>query len=718
MNRGSFTISLDFELFWGVRTNRNIEDYKENLLGVYEAIPKILALFKKYDIHATWATVGFLFHEDIEDIKRNKPKVLPNYKNEKVDPYLYLDTLGEKLSDEFSKMHCGLELIREIANTPNQEIASHTYSHFFTYEPLKNSEAFSVDIQKAIAVALRKGYSLKSLVFPRNQLDGTSVKALNRLAIESYRGNPDHWLYCNGDRGSKSFFVRLYRLLDTYLNISGHHTTEPTLSEGAVELKASMMLRPYLPKLSYLESLKIRRVKKAMESAAIEGKNFHLWWHPHNFGLNQDENLKNLEEILIHFKTLRREYKMDSLSMNGLKKALVENNIPTFKVVIVSNTSWNIYNFRLGLIRALRREGYEVVIVAPHDAYSEKLEREGFSYFNINMNNKGTNPFEDMGLIRDFYRLYQEIKPNIILNYTIKPNIYSSFAGKHLGIPIINNITGLGTVFLNNNFSSSIARWLYRYALDKNMVIFQNRDDMRLFLDKGMVEEDMVTIIAGSGVDTDYFKSKNKHVENKKITFLMVARLIKDKGIEEYIDAIRLIKAGSYGNLCHFKILGGLYPSNPTAVSKVLLDRWIEEGIIEYLEHSDNVKEEIEKVDVVVLPSYREGLSRVLLEASSMETPIITTDVAGCRDVVIDNLNGYLVEVKNATSLANAMKRMADLSKEELRIMGKAGRRRVLDNFSDEKIIDEYKSLLSQTRNIYNISNMKGRNLLETLETH
>jgi len=376
----------------------------------------------------------------------------------------------------------------------------------------------------------------------------------------------------------------------------------------------------------------------------------------------------------------------------------VNSNISIITVAIVLNTSWNIYNFRLGLMRALRKEGYRVIIIAPHDEYSERLEAEGFPFYDIKMNNKGTNPFEDLLLIRDYYKLYREIKPDVLLNYTIKPNIYSSFAGKSLGIPVINNITGLGTVFLNNNISSRIARWLYRFSLDKNSVVFQNRDDMKLFLERKLVEEHSVVLIPGSGIDTEHFQKKLNNSGHRTFTFLMIARLIKDKGIEEYIDAIRIIRAGEYSDRCHFKILGSLYLSNPTAISKNLLDEWIDEGIVEYLGHSDSVKDEIDRVDAVVLPSYREGLSRVLLEASSMEKPIITTDVPGCRDVVDDGVTGYLVNAKDSLELAEAMKKMVDLSKYDLENMGKEGRKKVVNNFSQQKIIDKYILLLSQIK--------------------
>ena len=362
-------------------------------------------------------------------------------------------------------------------------------------------------------------------------------------------------------------------------------------------------------------------------------------------------------------------------------------------VAIALNTSWNIYNFRLALIRELRDQGYRVVIIAPRDEYTQKIEEEGFTCYDIKMNNKGVNPLEDLFLIRSYYKLYKKIRPHVVLNYTIKPNIYSSLATKKLDIPTINNITGLGTVFLNNNFSSHIARLLYKISLHKNAVVFQNKEDMKLFLEKKLVNQPAVTLIPGSGIDMEKFKSITQEKKDSKFVFLMIARLIKDKGFEEYIDAIRMIRASSYGEKCTFKILGSLYLSNPTAIDKETLDGWIEEGIIEYLGHSDNVQEEIEKVDCVVLPSYREGLSRVLLEASSMKKPIITTNVPGCRDVVDDGVTGYLVETKSSSQLANAMKKMLNLSVDELNMMGNKGREKVETHFSEQKIIAKYLSL-------------------------
>lgn len=357
------------------------------------------------------------------------------------------------------------------------------------------------------------------------------------------------------------------------------------------------------------------------------------------------------------------------------------------KIAIVINTSWNIFNFRMGLLNTLKKQGNTIICIAPKDNYSNKLIENGFLYYDIKMNNKGTNPLEDLKLTYDFYNLLKKIKPDIILQYTIKPNIYGSIAARFLKIPVISNISGLGTVFLNNSTSSKIARFLYKIALAKNTVFFQNSDDRRLFIKNNILKESQTDLVAGSGINIDLFKSSKK-VKNDNLIFLFIARLVKDKGIVEYIEAIKKIKQENK-NL-KFKILGALYEGNPTAISKEQLNKWLEEELVEYLGHSDNVKEEIEKVDCVVLPSYREGLSRVLLEAASLEKPIITTNTPGCKDVVKDNVNGFLCEVKNSDSLKEQIIKMSKLSEEQRIEMGKKGREKIENEFEESVVINKY----------------------------
>ena len=359
------------------------------------------------------------------------------------------------------------------------------------------------------------------------------------------------------------------------------------------------------------------------------------------------------------------------------------------KIVIIANTSWFVLNFKSGLIKSLQDLGHDVIVVAPKDEYSNILEKMGCLFYDIYINNKGTNPLEDLLLIYRFYKLFLKIKPDILLLHTIKPNLYASFAGRISSVPVINTITGLGTVFLNDNFSSKIARFLYSISLKSSKkVFFENPDDRQLFIDKKLVSSKKTDIIAGSGINTDVYKPFEENIQNQNLTFMMIARLVKDKGIIEYIEAIKIIKE-KYPNIV-FKLLGTLYPGNPTAVSEDELNSWIDEGLINYLGHSDDVMSEILKVDCVVLPSYREGLSRVLLEAGSLAKPIITTNTPGCKDVVDDGINGFLCEVKNSADLAVQMEKMINLSQDQRVHMGMKSRKKIINEFDEQLVIKKY----------------------------
>ena len=365
---------------------------------------------------------------------------------------------------------------------------------------------------------------------------------------------------------------------------------------------------------------------------------------------------------------------------------------------IVINTSWHIYNFRTGLIEALQEIGYKVVAIAPKDIYSQKLIETNMDYFEIKMNNMGTNPVEDTELIYDYYQLFKEIKPDILLLYTIKPNIYGSIAAKLLDIPVISSITGLGTVFLHDNVSSKIAKLLYKIALKiPRKVFFENPYDEKVFIDQGFVKKEKVVLIPGAGIDTHKFMPSKEEEFHKKyqIKFLFIARLVKDKGLIEYIEAIRLLRA-KYPNI-EFAILGPYYPGNPTAITKKEMDEWIEEGLVNYLGESDDVKSILSKYDCVVLPSYREGLSRVLLEAASMAKPIVTTNVPGCRDVVEDGVNGFLCEKENAEDLADKMEKIIQLTHAEQIQMGKRGREKVVKEFDEPIVNDKYIVAIEET---------------------
>jgi peptidoglycan/xylan/chitin deacetylase (PgdA/CDA1 family) len=346
--RGSLTISLDFELYWGMRDIVTLEAYGEHLLGVWEAVPRMLDLFETYGIHATWATVGFLWHEDFASLQKAFPERLPEYEDEALSPYAYLDRSrrlqsrnhtgsgesdGAEASDSreendgeekmFNQMHFAKGLIEKIKATPHQEIATHTYSHYYTREPRIVPEAFASDLAQACKVAAEDGVQLHSLVFPRNQIDRSSLEAVKNAGLKVYRGNPDHWAYREGET-DKTLLQRLYRFADIYVNLSGTHTTLPQKrEEGLMETKSSMFLRPYSKKFTPLEVLKRRRLTQAMTEAAEKGENFHLWWHPHNFGVNLEENMANLAYILDHYRELNEKYGMLSLTMQELGEAYV-----------------------------------------------------------------------------------------------------------------------------------------------------------------------------------------------------------------------------------------------------------------------------------------------------------------------------------------------------------------------------------------------------------
>ncbi len=357
-------------------------------------------------------------------------------------------------------------------------------------------------------------------------------------------------------------------------------------------------------------------------------------------------------------------------------------------IAIVINTSWNIYNFRLGLLSALRDEGYRLVLIAPRDDYSQKLVDLGFEYHEIKINNKGTNPFQDLLLVWRFSRLYKKLGVDVVLQYTIKPNIYGTLGAKLAGVPVINNVSGLGTVFLNDGLSSKIARWLYRFSFKyAYKVFFQNPHDRKLFVDKKLVKENKTELLPGSGINLAKFRPVQH--KSEVFVFLFVARLIKDKGIVEFIDAAEELLQHS-DNRVEFWLLGDLYLINPTAISQEQLDKWIKTPAIKYLGHVDDVASVMNQSNCIVLPSYREGLSRVLLEAAALAKPIITTNAPGCMDVVDDGVNGFLCEVKNSHDLSVQMNKVLALDNQQLLAMGKRGRVKVENEFDEKIVIDAY----------------------------
>ena len=357
-------------------------------------------------------------------------------------------------------------------------------------------------------------------------------------------------------------------------------------------------------------------------------------------------------------------------------------------IVITANTSWNLFNFRIGLIKQLINDGYSVCAIAPKDEYVPRLEDLGIRCYKIKINSKGTNPFRDFSLIIHYFLLFKKIKPELVLSYTIKPNIYGNIAARFLGIPVINNVSGLGTLFINKSFSSYIGRVLYYIAFYKaKCVFFQNSTDRELFIHERIVNSNNSSVICGSGVNTDKFNTTR--LTNKGKVFLYVGRLLRDKGIREYIEAA--MKIIDSDNSVKFKIVGELGSNNLTAISSDELSSWIfNYPQIIYIGKTDDIVSELVHTDIMVLPSYREGLSRSLLEAASMKLPIITTDVPGCREVVNHGLNGYLCDSKDSHDLYLKMLDMINLSEIERIKMGEIGRIIVESKFEEKLVISKY----------------------------
>lgn len=359
------------------------------------------------------------------------------------------------------------------------------------------------------------------------------------------------------------------------------------------------------------------------------------------------------------------------------------------RIAIVLNKSWNIYNFRMGLVAALRQQGHQVIAIAPPDAFTPKLIEAGCTYCPIEIENKGTNPFRDMLLIWRFYRVYRQVKPDVVLHYTIKPNIYGTLAARLAGIPAINNVSGLGTVFLIDNLVSQVAQQLYRLAFRfPAKVFFQNQDDRDLFLQHKLIRPALTDLLPGSGIDIQRFRPAPVFTRNSSFTFLMIARLLYEKGVVEYVEAARLLRA-RYPQV-RVQLLGGIDESGNIGIRRQLFEAWVAEGILEYLGTSDDVASHIAAADCVVLPSYREGTPKTLLEAAAMGKPLITTNVPGCKETVIDGHNGFLCQVRNAGDLADKMMRLYELPDQRLNQMGQASRRLAEEKFDERFVIDKY----------------------------
>jgi peptidoglycan/xylan/chitin deacetylase (PgdA/CDA1 family) len=321
--RGTLVVSLDFELYWGVRDKRTLQECEASLAGTRQVVPRLLALFRRHEIHATWATVGLLLCDSQQEALRRSPEAKPSYLNRNLSPYPYLSTVGD---DERSRpLHFAPELVRQIVETPHQELATHTFSHFYCLERGPSLDELGADLCAARLVAAEKfGREPVSLVFPRNQVDAAALRVCRDAGVLAYRGTEDTWFHRARNGSEERWVHRLLRLLDTYFDISGSDAYDvPRPSAPPIELPSSRFLRPYTRALRALEWLRLRRITAAMAVAAERGQVFHLWWHPENFGAEQDENLAFLEGVLCAFDDLRARHGMRSRAMGELAREVL-----------------------------------------------------------------------------------------------------------------------------------------------------------------------------------------------------------------------------------------------------------------------------------------------------------------------------------------------------------------------------------------------------------
>jgi len=364
-------------------------------------------------------------------------------------------------------------------------------------------------------------------------------------------------------------------------------------------------------------------------------------------------------------------------------------------IAVAANDGRTILNYRAGLIRALQEAGYNVVAMSADGPEVPAIRAMGVEHATIPVSARGTSPLADLRTLAAYYTHLRALRPAVFLGFTIKPNIYGSMAAQALGIKVINNITGLGAVFARRTALTRFVTSLYRGALRRSAtVFFQNQEDLALFRQLNLVREEQARLLPGSGVDLAHFAPRPRKSE-RPFTLLFAARLLWAKGVGEYVEAARRILADR--NDLRFHILGIIEPPGSTAVPAETLRQWEDEGLIKFLGSAEDVRGAFAEADCVVLPSYyREGVPRVLLEASAMSIPVITTDTPGCREAVEDGVTGFLCAPRDVDSLVEAIKRMRRLSGSQRQAMGRAARKKMEREFREDIVHRAYLEALAK----------------------
>lgn len=356
------------------------------------------------------------------------------------------------------------------------------------------------------------------------------------------------------------------------------------------------------------------------------------------------------------------------------------------KILILANSAGGLYNFRCELITELINQGYDVYFAVPESTGNKKVKLLidiGAEYIQTHMDRRGTNPFEDLKLIKKYKEIVENLHPDVILTYTIKPNIYGNYVASKFKIPVIMNITGLGSSFANGKLKNIIKR-MYKYACNKaEIVFFQNKSNHDFFIANNIIDETKARIIPGSGVNIKKFVPMEKTVTDDVIRFLFIGRIMKEKGIDEYLQASEIL-AKKYSNI-EFQIMGSF--EEDYYIDKITAQT---NEKIKYLGTSIDVRNQIKEVDCIVNPSYHEGMSNVLLEGAAMGKPLIASNIPGCREIVEDGYNGYLFNVKSVESLERKLTQFIELDKNQKELMGINSRKKVEREFNRKIVIDEY----------------------------
>nr|AOE10173.1 glycosyl transferase family GT4 [uncultured bacterium]CBL87231.1 glycosyl transferases group 1 [uncultured Sphingobacteriia bacterium] len=366
-------------------------------------------------------------------------------------------------------------------------------------------------------------------------------------------------------------------------------------------------------------------------------------------------------------------------------------------IALVANSTWNIHNFRLNLLDKFIGEGHDVIVIAPVDQYIEYKEKyPAVKHVALrSLDRDSTNPLKDLVLITELTRKYKRLKPDLVIHFTNKPNIYGALAARRAKIDSIAIVTGLGYAFIHNGFIKSVTTALYKYTSKYHKkFIFENIEDRELFENENIITEGQGISVKGCGVNTTYFHPYPNQEVNEAMVFTFVGRLLYDKGVKEFVEAARIIK------LVHpktqFWLVGELDPDNPATVEKDELIEWVDSDIVYYHGFQRDVRPFISKSDCVVLPSYREAIPRTITEAMAMAKPVITTDTAGCREAVEVEVNGYLAKLRDANDLAESMQKIISLTEEERKSMGQAGRNIVMNQFDDRLIANHIYDIISK----------------------